>query len=108
MFSKSWKPDGDRCAFSKPADQLHVPPMEFDTAFDHEQAESGARPGSHIASAVERPEQLLLIFPGNADPLVANNAHHVSPVPLNREVNSRPGIRVFHRVAQKICEDVSE
>lgn len=63
--------------------------MEFDTALYHEQAKSGARPRSHIAAAVERFEQVLLIFGGNADPMVANCAHRIDSLTLYRETNGR-------------------
>lgn len=64
--------------------------MKFEAAFYDEQAKSGARSGSHIASAMKRLEQVLLIFAGNADPLVPNDAYRVGPIPLNRETYGRP------------------
>src|SRR5262245_57603476 len=83
-------------------------PMKFDTTFYHEQAEPSARSGSYISPTVESLEQVRLIFAGDADPLVANNAYRVSSILFNRENDNRSGLRVLHRVAQKICENVAE
>src|SRR6266699_4750360 len=107
-FSKNRQPDRDRGAFSKFADQLNAASMEFDTTLYHEQAKSGARTRTHIVPAMESLEQMLVIFHGNANSLVAKGAYRVRPVPLNREPHGRSGLGVFHRVAEKICENVPE
>ena len=66
--------------------------MELDAAFDDEQTQAGAWPRSDIAAAMERFEQMLLIFDGNADSTVANDAYRVSPIPLDGEAHPRPGL----------------
>ena len=86
------KPDRDRGAFSKFTHESHAPSVEFHATFYHEQAESGARAGFHIASAMERLEQVLVIFTGDTDSLVTNDADRVHPIPLNRETHGRSGL----------------
>src|SRR5258705_7922845 len=108
IYFKDRKSDRHRGALAEFAAQLHAPVMQFDTAFYQEQAKPGARASPDIASAMEGFEQVLLIFSGNADSPVANDAHCVGPIPLDREQDRRARLRVFHCVAQEICENVTE
>src|SRR6266496_2805634 len=56
VLFENWQPDRDRGAFSEFADQLDVPAMKFERSLYHQQTQSGARTGAHIAPAMERLE----------------------------------------------------
>jgi len=87
MLSKNGKADRHRGAFANPAVQLQLPTVQVNTASHQKETESGAGPRSHIAAAVKDFEQVLLIFLRNADPLITNGAHCVSPIPFNHKLH---------------------
>ena len=106
--SKNGKAHRHRCAFANPAVQLQLSTVQVNTAPHQKEAESGAGPRSHVAAAVKDLEQVLLIFLRNADPMITNGTHCVTPIPFNRELHRRSRLRILHSVAQEICKNVPE
>jgi hypothetical protein len=51
---------------------------------------------------------MALVFLRNADPLITNGAHGISPVPLHPETHRGSRLRIFHGVAQEIGKNVRE
>src|SRR5262245_24031701 len=82
--------------------------MKVNAPLYHEQAQAGAGTITHIRSAVERREQVLLILRRYPDSLVANYAHGVRARSSDRELDYGTRVGIFHRVAQEISQDVSE
>ena len=86
---KSGKPHRDGRAFAEFAYNLHLPAVQIDAAFHEHQTKSRARTSPYVAVAMKGFEKLLLIFLRNANPLVANHAHCIGSIALNKEMDCR-------------------
>src|SRR5438093_6471157 len=85
--SKCGKPNRHGRAFAQPALDLDFPAMQVGAALHQQQAKARARARADVAAAMKSAEQMLLVFLGNADPLVANPAHRVASFPRHKEMH---------------------
>ena len=86
---KSGKPHRDGRAFPEFAYNLHLPAVQVGAAFHEHQTKARARTSPYVAAAMKGFEKLLLIFLRNANPLVANHAHRIGSIALNKEMDCR-------------------
>src|SRR5436190_14134393 len=80
ILSKKRKLDRDGRAFANLAVHLHLPAVQVGAAFHQKQAQPGAWTRPDVGSAVKGLKQLQLIFVGNANPGVANDADSVAAI----------------------------
>src|SRR5262245_26506015 len=84
--------------------------MQFDTAFDDDQAKAGSRMIGHVVAALERVEKPGLMRVGNADAMIANEAHRfaVAAAGFNDEAYRAARMGILDRVAQQVGEDMAQ
>src|ERR1700748_1334616 len=90
------KRDRDSCSPANAAFHPHLSAVQFRAGFHQQQPQSGAGSYANISTAMKRFEQLLLILFRNSNALIANDAHSVAAIALDRQAYFRARLGILH------------